>query len=339
MLLKNPIEKLMQKKNLDSDTCQQALHAMLLPDANPVQTAAFLVLLRAKTESADELAGMITALKQKMISLPTQHKVLDIVGTGGDGANTINISTGSAILAASCGIKIVKHGNRAVSSLAGSADVLEALGVNIESTPEKISASVDEIGIGFCFSPNFHPAMKELRALRKQLNVPTTFNILGPLLNPANPAHFLLGVFDESLLGLIAAALKQTGTARSIVVHGCGIDEISCLGPAKIIEVTQDGLNESIIDPEKLGLSLCSITDLQGGNAQTNAQLLLDTFSGKRSGKHRAIADTLILNAAVALYLYGLYPSTAAAIAHAQENLYNGTALTLLKKWIEFSHE
>ena len=137
MLLKNPIEKLMRQQNLDSDTCQQALHEMLLPDANPVQTAAFLVLLRAKTETADELAGYDHALKQKMISLPTKHKVLDIVGTGGDGANTINISTGSAILAASCGIKIAKHGNRAVSSLAGSADVLEALGVNIELLRKK----------------------------------------------------------------------------------------------------------------------------------------------------------------------------------------------------------
>lgn len=337
MLLKNPIEKLMQKQNLDSDTCHHALNAMLLPDANPVQTAAFLVLLRAKTESPSELAGMIDALKQKMIVLPTKHKVLDIVGTGGDGANTINISTGSAILAASCGVKIVKHGNRAVSSLAGSADVLEALGVTIESTPEKISSSVDEIGIGFCFSPSFHPAMAKLRALRKQLNIATTFNLLGPLLNPASPAHFLLGVFDESLLKLMAEALQHTGVDRSIVVHGCGIDEISCLGPAKIIEVTPSGLNESIIDPEKFGMPLCSITDLQGGNAQTNAQLLLGTFSGKRSGKYRAIADTLILNAAVGLYLYGLYPSPAAAIVHVQENLNNGAALTLLKKWIEFS--
>lgn len=338
MILKNSIEKLIRRENLDNIACQNVLDEILTANANPLQTAAFLVLLRSKSETAEELAGMVAALKQKMIAVPTTHKVLDIVGTGGDGANTINISTGSSILAASCGIKIAKHGNRAVSSLAGSADVLEALGVAIELTPEKISASIDEIGIGFCFSPNFHPAMREIRALRKELNVPTTFNLLGPLLNPANPSHLLLGVLNESLLPLMAETLKQMSTARSIVVHGCGLDEISCAGTARVVEITNTDLKASMIDPTDLGFTPCSVLDLKGGDAYTNSQILVEVFSGK-SKKYRAIADTLILNAAVALYLYGRYPSIAEAIPHAKQNLLDGSAMTLLNNWIEFSHD
>lgn len=339
MLLKNCIEKLMRQQNLEADLCQSAVHEILKEDANLPQVVAFLVALRSKTETAAELAGMLSVFKQKMIPVQTHHRVLDIVGTGGDGANTINISTGSAILAASCGIKIAKHGNRAVSSATGSADVLEALGIAIDLSPEKISASIDEIGIGFCFAPNFHPALRNLRSLRKQLNIPTTLNLLGPLLNPTSPAHVLLGVFDESLSPIIAEALKSNNSEKSMVVHGCGLDEISCVGPAKIFEISKSGVTESIIDPGKLGLAYCKIVDLQGGNATENAQLLFQTFSTKFPKKNQAIAETLILNAAVALYLYGLYPSIPAALSHSRENLYNGSAETLLKNWIEFTHD
>ena len=334
-LEKESIEKLMKQLNLDSNACQDALFEMLNPEANPLQAAAFLVLLRAKNETPEELA-LVHALKQKMVAVPTEHKVLDIVGTGGDGANTINISTGSAILAASCGIKVAKNGNRAVSSLAGSADVLEALGVVIDLSPEKISKSIDEIGIGFCFAPNFHPAMRQLRDLRKQLNVPTTFNLLGPLLNPTNPAHYLLGVFDEALLPLMSESLQAMGTERSLVVHGNGLDELSCVGPATIYEITPAEIKKSVIDPQKFGLARCQVADLQGSDAQTNAQLLLDAFS-KQTNK--AIADTLILNAATSLFVYGLHSSMNEAITHAKDNLHNGAALKLLKNWIEFSHD
>lgn len=335
MMLKNCVEKLMKQQDIDAISCQSALDEMLGASANSLQTAAFLVLLRTKRETPEELAAIIASLKKKMVVVPTQHKVLDIVGTGGDRANTVNISTGGAILAASCGVKIAKHGNRAVSSLAGSADVLEALGVEINLTPEKISDCIDKIGIGFCFSPNFHPAMQRLRLLRKLLNVPTTFNILGPLLNPANPAHYILGIFDESLMPLIAESLRQTGVDRSIVVHGSGLDEISCVGTMRIIEITKNKIVESSIDPEKIGLSRCSIADLQGSDAKTNAQILLDAFSGKKG----AVADTFILNAAVAMWLYGLYPTIRDALSHAKDNLYGGVALSLLKNWMEFSHD
>lgn len=334
-MLKLSIEKLIRQENLDSETCQRIFDEMLQGDINSVQTAAVLALLRAKGETVEELVGMATGLKQRMIPVVTKHSVLDIVGTGGDGANTVNISTGSAILAASCGVKVAKHGSRAASSMAGSADVLEKLNINIDLTPEQVSASIEEVGIGFCFAPNFHPSMLALRILRKQLNIPTAFNLLGPLLNPTNPAHVVLGVFDESLLRLIAESLQQLGTKRSVIVHGCGLDEISTLGSAKIIEVTPDKISEFFIHPEQLGFEGCALEDLQGGDAEINAQLLLTAFSGRRG----AIADTLILNAAMGLYIAGLHTSIEAAVAHASENLYDQSALKLLKKWQEFSHD
>ncbi|HBI22500.1 MAG TPA: anthranilate phosphoribosyltransferase, partial [Legionella sp.] len=289
-MLKDSLQQLMKGHDLDRAACQNALTSMLAEDANPVQTAAFLALLHAKHETADELMSLVLACKQRMLPVPTPHRVMDIVGTGGDGAHTINISTGSAILAASCGVKLVKHGNRAVSSLAGSADVLEALGVAIDLTVEQIMASVDQIGIGFCFGPQFHPAMRALRTVRQQLSIPTTFNILGPLLNPANPAHYLLGVFNETLLRPVAQSLQQLGTQRSVVAHGCLLDEISCIGPTKIIEINQTDLHEYTIKPGQFGLKQCNMADLRGGNAQTNAQILWEVFSNGLH--HRQIADT-----------------------------------------------
>lgn len=339
MILKNCIEKLIQKKDLDALSCEAAIHEMLKPDVNPLHVTAFLVLLRSKPETVAELLGMMTALQQKMLTLPTQHKVLDIVGTGGDGFSTINISTGSAILAASCGIKIAKHGNRAVSSLAGSADVIEALGISIDLTPEKISTCINEIGIGFCFAPHFHPVMNHLRRLRNALKLPTPLNMIGPLLNPAKPAHLLLGVYDQALLPIVANALQQEGTLHSMVVHGKGLDEISCVGPATIFEINKKTITESIIDPQKLGFNYCKIENLQGGNAASNAEVLLKIYSGQCSTNQQAIADSLVLNAAVALYLYGRHASIEEAIRHAKENLAAGCALTLLKNWIAFSHD
>lgn len=339
MTLKAVLEKLMQKKTLSSVECEQAMQDMLSPAANPLQTAAVLVLLRSRTETAEELSGLLAALKKNTQRVSTPHKVLDIVGTGGDGANTINISTGSAILAAACGIRVAKHGNRAVSSAAGSADVLEALGINIHSSPEQVAASIDQVGIGFCFSPDFHPGMQAMRSLRKQLNVPTIFNILGPLLNPVNPSHYLLGVYDPDLAPLLAAALQQSGTERSLVVHGCGLDELSCTGPAKVFEISKNGIEDFTLDPQQLGLSHCSRADLQGGNAEENAQILQSVFTGQKNQKNTAVAHTLILNAAAALYLYGRYPGIKNAIPEATENLYNGAAQRVLQNWIEYSND
>jgi anthranilate phosphoribosyltransferase len=335
MQLKSSIETLIRRENLTRAICEQTIAEILDPAINPLQVAAFLVLLRAKHETAEELSAIVNTLRTHMITIPTRHRVLDIVGTGGDGLSSINISTGSALLAASCGIKIAKHGNRSISSLTGSADVLEALGVNIQLTPEQISKSIDKIGIGFCYSPNFHPLTQTLGDHRKQLNVPTTFNILGPLLNPAKAKHIVLGVLNEKLLPVMADVLIQTGSDRSVVVHSMGLDEISCAGPTKIIEIHGNEKSAYTIDPLEFGLTRCTINDLRGGDAKSNAQILLAVFKGKRG----PIAETIILNTAVALYVYGLHSSISEAVSHASHHLYSGSTLSLLNNWIEFSHE
>lgn len=334
-MLKNSIENLIQGNELSEAVYYQAIDSIISSD-NDLQSAAFLSLLHNKIKTAEELTALVNAFKQKMIPINTPHKVLDIVGTGGDGANTINISTGSAILAASCGVKICKHGNRAVSSPSGSADVLEALGVNIHLNAKSISRCIDEVGIAFCFAPNFHPAIQKLRTIRKQLKSPSIFNILGPLLNPSNPAHLILGVYSKFLMPQIAKTLQIMGTERSLVVHGAGTDEISCLGPTKILEVTQQLITESTINPSEYGFSFCHLPELQGGDAKQNAEILLEIFSGKLNS---AIANTLILNTAAALYLYGIHPSIKEGILHARENLESGQALNLLKSLVEFSHD
>ncbi len=329
----------MQGQPLDVSLSQGFMRSILHEDANSLQTAACLALLRAKPETPDELMGMVSVLQHNMIPLHTPHRVLDIVGTGGDCRNTVNISTGSAILAASCGIKVIKHGNRAVSSMAGSADVLEAFGIAIGLPPEKIVKCLEACNIGFCFAPDFHPALRQLRALRQQLGIPTTLNLLGPLLNPARPDHVLLGVYRDELLEPMAGALQKPGTLRSMVVHGCDLDELSCAGVARVIEVTPNGMHEYCINPVALGLSPCTVLDLQGGHARDNARLLLEVFSRGNSTRHRAIADTLVLNAGVALYLYGLHASIEEGIAHAQDNLMHGAVMALLDKWVEYSND
>lgn len=339
MLLKQCIQQLMQGQDLKQDVCQAIMNDLLKPDTNSLQTAAFLTLLHAKQETTEELVGLVKGLQQTMLPLPVKHKVLDIVGTGGDNANTINISTGSALLAASSGIKVAKHGNRAVSSQAGSADVLAALGINIELTPEEIATSIDELNFGFCFAPNFHPAMQSLRQLRRELNVPTSFNVLGPLLNPAKPAHILLGVYSANYLDLMAACLQQLGTERSIIVHAHGLDELSCVGSAEIRVVTPNTIETFHLDPTRFGLTKCKLSDLQGGNANENASVLEAIFKGNISNQYQAIAETLIFNAAVALYLYGLHDTISDAVLHAKENLQSGKTFTLLQKLRELSHD
>lgn len=335
MQLRQSIESLMLKKSLDPGIFHQVLDEMLDEDTNALQVAAFLVLLRSKPETVSEMAGLWSALMKRMRKVSTHFPVLDIAGTGGDGMGTVNISTGSAILAASCGVKVAKHGNRAVSSRAGSADVLEALGINIHQTPEKISEGIEKMGIGFCFAPNFHPAMRKLKEIRQGLNVPSTFNLMGPLLNPARASHFLLGVMNRALLPVMAELLNYMGVKRSMVVHGSGLDEFNSSGPVEVIEVSLDGIKSFTLDPAVWGFTRCRVSDLRGGDAARNAELLRETFSGRKG----PIADTLILNAAVSLYLYGKYPSIESALPEVRASLYGGAALDLLNNWIEFSHD
>lgn len=327
-MLKQVIEKLITREDLTSNESKLAIHE-ILSEANPHQVAAFLVLMRAKGETVDELQGVIEAMQHFMVSVSTAYPVLDIVGTGGDGAQTLNISTASALLAASCGVKVAKHGNRSVSSLSGSADVLEALGITMHQSPKHIERCIEEVGIGFMFAPYFHPALKHLKEVRKGLNVRTLFNIIAPLLNPAKAEHLMLGVFSEKLLDIIAALLLRLHTKRSFVFHGCNLDELSCIGSARVLEVTPEGIRSFVLDPTDFGFNKCSIEDLRGQDAQYNAKRILQVFEGKEG----PFADTIVFNAGVAVYLYGMTTSIEQGIECAMTHLKEKKALELLTRW------
>ena len=326
-MLKTAIQQLMKKKDLTPAQCQEAI-TDILNGANPEQTAAFLVLLHTKTETADELYGIVRAMQTHMIPINYPQPLIDIVGTGGDGANTVNISTASGLLVASCGVKVAKHGNRAISSTCGSADVLEALGIPIDHQVDQAVAALNDVGFAFLFAPNFHPAMKTIKDVRTALGVRTTFNLIGPLLNPAQPAYYLMGVANENLLETFADVLHQLNTKRAFVVHGNGLDEINCLGPNKVIEITPKGKKHLTIDPKDYGFQYCQLNDLCGGDAQKNKQRITQVFQGKPS----ALADTIILNAAVALMISGFCTTIEEGIHAAKTQLANGQALQYLER-------
>ena len=315
-MLHKLIERLIQHSSLSQEESYTAGKA-LLEGADPCQAGAFLALLRSKGETAEEILGLIQAIREKSVFLHVDLPVLDIVGTGGDCAGTINISTGSALLAAACGVPIVKHGNQAVSSHCGSADVLEALGYDIHQSYEDLQKSLSQTGFAFCFAPDYHPALQVMRPIRRGLNIPTALHLIGPLLNPASIDHLILGVYDPKAVDLLAEVLFRLGTKKSIVFHGNGIDELSCLGPIHALLVTDKGKEKMTIDPMELGLKVCTLNDLKGKDVESNATTLRTVLSGKES----ALTDTLILNAATALFLYGATPSIEKGIERARERL------------------
>ncbi|MFT3742112.1 MAG: anthranilate phosphoribosyltransferase [Gammaproteobacteria bacterium] len=328
-MLKKYLQHLLNRDDLPRIGCQEAI-LKVFEDETPVeQTAAFLALLHAKGETAEEILGVIDALKQHMQPVVLHHKVLDIVGTGGDGAGSINLSTGAAILAASCGVKIAKHGNRAVSSLCGSADVLEALKINIHLSADAIAACIEAFGMGFYFAPNFNPLLTQLKTIRRHLAIPTVLNLVGPFLNPAQPKHYLMGVSSPRLLPVYADILSKLTVGKSVVVHSEGLDEMSCCGETQVIEIENGQKKSYKITPKMLGLTEISRDALKGGDANTNATILRAALSGEKS----TVSESLILNAAMAIYLYGLEKNLPSAVARAQENLYQGCALEVLKKW------
>lgn len=288
------LNKLVEGRSLSAEEAFQAMGELF---DDPIRMAGFLSLLKAKGESVEELLGIVRAIRANMQKVSLDQPILDIVGTGGDQAGTVNLSTGAALMAARFGIPVVKHGNRAVSSKCGSADVLEAMGYNIHMTAEELRESIEKTGFGFCFAPDYHPMLKQVRLLRKALKMATAFNLIGPLLNPAGTDHLQIGVYKPELVPVLAEVLFRLGTKRSLVYFGRGIDELSCIGSTEALLVTEKGIESLVIDPEKMGLKKCELSDLQGGDAARNAKIL----------KHPtgAILDTLILNVGVALFLYG----------------------------------
>ncbi len=328
-MLTKYLKQLLQQHNLTEIECADALEIMLTLE-NPIQIGAFLSLMRAKGETATEIAGFVSQMQKHQISINVGFPVLDIVGTGGDAANTANISTSASILAASCGVPVLKHGNRAVSSKSGAADVLEALGLNLQQTPEQVTQSVKQHSIGFCFAPNFHPALLTLKPIRSALKIPTFFNLLGPLLNPGKAEYMVLGVFSVSTQKLMAEVLSKLGIKRAMIVFGNGLDELSCLGPCDVIEITEGKQQHYTLDPLQLGLPRCELNDLIGGDAQHNAKLLQQVVENKQSG----LANTAILNAAAAVYIYGKTQDIFQGIQMVRENIANGRAKQTLESFI-----
>jgi len=270
------IEKLINQENLTESQTQESI-LTLVSGAEPAQIAAFLVLLRAKGETAEEVAGLAKGMRDMCVPVTTSYPVLDIVGTGGDGIGSVNISTGATVVAAAAGAKVAKHGNRSVSSLCGSGDVLEALGVAIELGPEGVTRCLDESGVGFMFAPTFHPAMKAVVPVRKALKVRTAFNLLGPMLNPADAGYGLIGVYSTSISNLMADALQRLGVKKALVVHSMGLDELTPMGPADVVEVTQAGKKAYQLDPKDLGIPRCEVEDLKGSGAQViDLELVLE---------------------------------------------------------------
>jgi anthranilate phosphoribosyltransferase len=341
---KSELSKLVAREDLTSEETERIWSA-ILTDADPVVVGAMLVLLRSKGETPSEIAGMVRAMKSACRPVVYPGKLLDIVGTGGDGADTINISTAAVILSAACGCKVAKAGNRSVSSKCGSADVLETLGVRIELTPEQVAKTINDCGIGFMYAPINHPSMKTVAPIRKALGVRTVFNILGPLTNAAGAQHVLLGVFDGDLVQLMGDTLVELGQVEhGVIVHGCGLDEISPMGASSIYELRNIAPVGSPrvyekkmykLDPLELGVPRCSVEDLRGGDAAENAQALRDVLSG---GTHSdAKRDAVVLNAGMGVYVYGLASSVEEGVALARRTLEAGTAVKTLDKWISSS--
>jgi anthranilate phosphoribosyltransferase len=329
------LQMLKEKPHLTKLEAEEAMD-FILDEADSHQIAAFLAILKYRGESACEVAGMVKALQKRAVPVKLSFSVLDIVGTGGDLANTVNISTGSSILAAACGIPIAKHGNRSVSSQSGSADVLENFGVDLEASSEEIGDYIREVGIGFMYAPAFHPSLKKLSPIRKALRLPTIFNILGPLLNPAKVEYALIGVANESMLEVISqVAFQLENIKRAFVFHGSGLDELTTMGKIVGYHIHNGQMNRLEIDPASFGFSKCTLKELQGGDAQLNASILKEVFAGKQC----AIADALILNAGAAIWIFGQTASLAEGIQVAREALQEGKALKVLDKWINLSNK
>ncbi len=332
-MLTKYIEQLRKGQSLSQAESHAATLNLFKEETSEKQITDFLRLLHTKGETTAEILGTAMALHSHMHKVPNTPIALDIVGTGGDGLGSVNLSTGAAILAASCGVTVAKHGNRAVSSQSGSADILEALNINIYMSPEEISNCMQILNIGFCFAPLFHPLLIRIREIRSRLGTPSIFNLVGPLLNPAGAQHYLLGVFSPTLLKPFADLLLALKVKKSAVVHSQGLDEMTCAGHTQIIEVDNGVQTAYEILPSAVGLKLYPLEELLGKKPTYNADLLLQVFSGKQG----AITDALLLNAGMAVYLFGLAPNLSAAIEQCRDNLKQGRALDLLHRWQKFS--
>ena len=334
-MLREAIQCAVDGRHLSRVQAAAAVDAMLDGSAPASLIAALLVALRVKGETPDEIAGAAQALRARAVRVEVPlHRLVDTCGTGGDGAHTFNISTASAFVCAAAGARVAKHGNRAASSKCGSADVLAALGAEVELAPEGVAACIEECGIGFLFAPRHHAAMRHVAPVRKELGIRTLFNLLGPLANPAGARRQLLGVPAPHLVPVLAATLVELGAERAFVVHGHGgLDEISPAGATRVAEVRGGGVREYEVTPEELGVTRGAVEDLRGGDADRNAALLREVLRGEKGVRRSAV----LLNTGAAIAAAGVCESMRDGVRLAEQAIDSGAALDRLEQFVRAS--
>ena len=334
-MIQHALQQLLDRRDLTRAEAREVMDVVMRGEATPAQIAGFLVALRLKGETAEEIAGCAEAMRAHVLPVrPQRADLVDTAGTGGDGAATLNISTAAALVAAAAGAAVAKHGNRAVSSASGSADVLEALGFSLELPPDRIARSIDELGFGFMFAPTHHPAMRHAAPVRRELAARTVFNVLGPLTNPAGARAQVIGVYAPGLVRTMAEVLLALGARRAFVVHGAaGIDELSPAGPNLVCEVAGGAVREREIDPLELGVARCTPDELAGGTAEENAAAIRAVFAGANGGRR----DAILLNAAGAIAATGHARDLREGLGYAREALDSGAAAERLEELVAFS--
>ncbi len=331
---KELIAKAASGASLSRDEARTAFSVMMSGDATPAQIGGFLMALRVRGETVDEIVGAVTTMRERMLPVSAPADAIDIVGTGGDASGSFNISTCSAFVIAGCGVPVAKHGNRALSSKSGAADVLMALGINIELAPAQISRCIDETGLGFMFAPAHHSAMKHVGPARVELGTRTIFNLLGPLSNPAGVKRQMIGVFAEEWVEPIAHVLASLGSERVWVVHGDGLDEITTTGTTKVASFDGGDVTVFEVSPQDVGLPSARFEDLKGGDAAANATMLKGVLAGEKG----PLRDVVLMNAAAALLVAGKVGTLADGVAMAAEAIDNGKAMACLDRLVQVSN-
>jgi len=337
MDIRKALALLVEGHSLTEVEAEAVMEQIMAGGATPAQIGGFLSALRVKKETPEEITGFARAMRRKAIEVPSRRRPLvDVCGTGGDGSGTFNISTAAAFVIAGAGLAVAKHGNRSVSSKCGSADVLEALGVRLNLAPEDVGTCIDEIGIGFLYAPQLHPAMKHAIGPRREMGIRTVFNILGPLTNPAGAHVQVLGVYDEALTEVMARVLRALGCEAAFVVHGGGgLDELSTIGPNKVSQLRDGEIHTFTLDPQSLGLPSATLADLRGDDAEVNAAIIEDILAGNPSPKR----DVVLLNAAGTLVAGQAAPNLSTGLTLAAESIDFGEAKAKLDALIAFTKE
>ena len=348
-MIKNAISKVVLQQDLVEAEMIEVMNQIMGGEATQAQVGAFITALRMKGETIEEITGAARVMRDhatpirvgKALDIDREEinldreTILDTCGTGGSGTKSFNISTTVAFVVSACGVKVAKHGNRSISSACGSADVLEALGVNLNVTPEQVELCINEVGVGFLFAPALHGAMKHAIGPRREIGIRTIFNILGPLTNPAGADRQVLGVYDEKLVEVLAKVLVKLGCQRGFVVHGKdGMDEITLTGPTRVAEINEGQVTLSTIEPEDFGLRRCLLSDLQGGDAEENAAIVRDVLAGSEGPKR----DVVLLNAAYALVAAGVTESVDAGLQKARNMIDDGLAKAKLEGLVNLTN-